>query len=177
MFKLFPGMTDGFLIVPTTLADLPAIYRIIEDAIHFTRQNNYPVFPYYAKEILEVDIALQQQYKLVMQNEIAGFFSVCYSDEIIWGEKGDAIYLHRVAIDSRFKGQRQFQHILDWAIAHAKEKGKLFVRLDTWAQNPKLIDYYKGHGFEEVGRIITPDTNDLPETHRKLALVLLEIKL
>jgi ribosomal protein S18 acetylase RimI-like enzyme len=77
-------------------------------------------------------------------------------------------------VNPEFKGQRLFGEILQWAIAAAKSKGFRFVRMDTWASNKNIVEYYVGFGFNVVGNITTPDTEALPVHNRKLALTLLE---
>ena len=60
---------------------------------------------------------------------------------------GNSIYLHRIVVNPEFKGQKLFGEILDWAIEHSKQNGLDSVRMDTWAANPTVIEYYKGCGF------------------------------
>jgi GNAT superfamily N-acetyltransferase len=104
---------------------------------------------------------------------------VCYADKIIWREmeKGDAIYLHRIVVNPVFKGKRLFGEILKWAIEHARQKGLNFIRMDTWADNPHIIGYYKSFGFSVVENFTTPDSPELPLHNRKLALTLLQINI
>jgi hypothetical protein len=49
--------------------------------------------------------------------------------------------------------------------------------MDTWADNPNLIAYYKSFGFEVTGYFTTPDTNELPMQQRNNKIVLLEVDL
>jgi hypothetical protein len=64
--------------------------------------------------------------------------------------------------------------ILEWSVNHVKEKGLQFVRMDTWGDNQKIIDYYMKFGFSFVENFTTPDTEELPVHNRKLKLALLE---
>ena len=99
-------------------------------------------------------------------------------DKIIWRttDMGDAIYLHRIVVNPAFKGQKLFGLILEWSIKHAKQKGLDFIRMDTWAANPTIINYYKDFGFEFVENYTTPDSMELPQHNRKLPLTLLEYR-
>ena len=89
---------------------------------------------------------------------------------------GNSIYLHRIVVNPEFKGQRLFGTILDWAIEHSKQKGLSSIRMDTWAANPTIIDYYKSFGFAFIENYTTPDSEELPVHNRNLALTLLEYK-
>lgn len=76
-----------------------------------------------------------------------------------------------------FKGQRQFQLVLDWARAFARERNLSFERMDTWASNAKIIAYYKSFGFVFIENYRTPDTPELPLQNRDLEVALLELEL
>jgi len=76
-----------------------------------------------------------------------------------------------------FKGQKLFGTILDWAIDHSKRKGISSIRMDTWAENPAIINYYKSFGFKFIENYTTPNNEELPIHNRNLALTLLEYKL
>jgi ribosomal protein S18 acetylase RimI-like enzyme len=92
-------------------------------------------------------------------------------------DDGKAIYLHRIVVNPTFKGRKLFGAILDWAIAHSKQKGLRCIRMDTWAANPTIIEYYKSFGFVFMENYTTPDSEELPVHNRKLALTLLEYRL
>ena len=103
-------------------------------------------------------------------------FSVGYADKIIWRhfDKGDSIYLHRIVVNPEFKGQKLFGKILDWAIDHCKQKELTSIRMDTWAANPTIIEYYKTFGFTIIENYTTPDSTELPVHNRNLELTLME---
>jgi ribosomal protein S18 acetylase RimI-like enzyme len=92
-------------------------------------------------------------------------------------ETGDSIYLHRIVVNPKFRGQRLFGLILEWAIHHAKDRGIKFIRMDTWANDQNIIDYYKGFGFRFIEDFNTPDIPELPVHNRNIPLALLEYNL
>jgi ribosomal protein S18 acetylase RimI-like enzyme len=147
--------------------------------MEYQRKNGYSVWRGYDKEVFKKDIAAGNQYKILIDSQIAIVFSVCYSDKVIWRDKelGNSVYLHRIAVNPIFKGQRLFGKILSWAIDHAKRKGLSSVRMDTWADNPTIIEYYKSFGLNFIENYITPDSPELSSQHRNLGLALLELKL
>jgi ribosomal protein S18 acetylase RimI-like enzyme len=163
-------------ILPTTLSDSEFIYWLFDEAIAYQTKNNYPVWNGYSKDVLHQDIELQRQYKIVIHDEIACIFTVLHSDPIIWRERNSdrAIYLHRIVVNPNYKGQNQFQKILDWSMAYSKANDITYIRMDTWGENPKIIAYYERFGFRFVEFFTTGCSTELPAQNRNLKLALLE---
>ncbi len=163
----------------TKQIDLPFIFELFDHSIRYQEEKGYPVWRDYDKNAIVNDLESGNQYKVILDDQIGIVFSVCYTDKIIWRtlDKGDSIYLHRIVVNPACKGQRLFAKILDWAIQHAKQKKLGNVRMDTWAANPTIIEYYKSFGFTFVENYTTPDTPELPNHNRNLGLTLLEYKI
>jgi GNAT superfamily N-acetyltransferase len=172
-------MVGEYKIENTNLGDLEFIYGLFDQSILYQEKKGVPVWRNYDKGTLLNDVKLANQYKVTIDGEVAIVFSVCYSYKILWREMetGDSIYLHRIVVNPLFKGRRLFGRILDWAIGHAKQKGVSFIRIDTWAKDIPLKKYYEDFGFYYVGDYMTPDTDELPEHNRNLALTLLQYDL
>lgn len=169
----------NYAIENATSGDLEDIYILFEDVIRRQEQKGLPAWKSFDKNVLAADVEDKNHYKIVIGQTIAIVFSVRYSDPVIWRQKetGDAIYLHRIVSNPRFKGQQLFSLVLQWTIEHAKQKGLRCIRMDTWANNDGLIDYYKKFGFDVVENFTTPDSPELPSHNRNLSLVLLEMEL
>ena len=159
--------------------DLQFVYELFDQSIDYQEKRGYPVWKNYDKNALINDVNNRLQYKIIIDGLIAMVFSVCYSDKILWREMetGDSIYLHRIVVNPKFKGQRLFGLILEWAIRHAKDRGIKFIRMDTWANDQNIIDYYKGFGFRFIEDFNTPDIPELPVHNRNIPLALLEYNL
>jgi GNAT superfamily N-acetyltransferase len=170
---------DLYKIVNTTSSDLDFIYMLFDEAIAYQKRKNYPVWKGYDKVILQKDIENRLHYKILYGDDIACIFSLSYAEPILWREKerGDAIYIHRIVTNSKHKGQKQFERILNWVIDLARKNNYKYIRMDTWADNSNIVDYYKSFGFKLVGTYITPVTLDLPIQKRNIALALLEFTL
>lgn len=170
---------EKYKIVNTEAADLNFIYFLFQEAINFQKKNNFIVWKGYDKKVLKKDIENKLQYKILINEEIACVFSICYSDPYIWREmeNGDAVYIHRMVVSPGHHGKKHFDKVLNWVLTDAKQKKLKFVRMDTWAENRRIIEYYKSFGFKFLENYKTPDTSDLPLQHRKLDLALLELKL
>jgi mannose-6-phosphate isomerase-like protein (cupin superfamily) len=171
-------MTD-YSIVKAEESDLDIICQLFEEAILFQKMNNYIGWNNYDRAYLQADIQNGLLFKIVSDEGIICVFSICYSDELIWRdmENGNAIYLHRIVLNRRFKGEKVFKKVLGWALSHAGEQQLHYVRMDTWASNEKIINYYKSYGFAFIENYTTPDTDDLPVQHRNLNVALLEFQL
>jgi uncharacterized damage-inducible protein DinB len=106
-------------------------------------------------------------------------FSVTYEDPQIWGKKSrdPALYIHRIATSSLFRGQGFFKQIITWAKAYARAQGKNFIRMDTWADNQNLINYYLSFGFNYLGIKQLGAHTDLPIHYAGNDLSLFEIDL
>lgn len=166
-------------VINTEASDLGQIFKLFDHSIDYQEKRGYPVWRNYDKNAIINDIEDKNQYKVVVDSMTAIIFSVCYADKVIWRDldKGNSIYLHRIVVNPEFKGQKLFGSILDWAIEHSKQKGLSSIRMDTWAANPTIINYYKSFGFTFIENYTTPDTEELPVHNRNLALTLLEYRL
>lgn len=166
-------------IINATTEDLPLIYQLFEEAILFQKQNGYIGWNSYDKDFVKSDIQNALLFKIVRGQDVLGIFSICHSDELIWREKEqcNAIYLHRIVLNQKFKGEKLFRLVLDWAIRFAMERKLTYIRMDTWADNDKIISYYKSYGFEFIENYTTPGTMNLPIQHRNLNVALLELNI
>ncbi len=160
----------------TVKSDLEFIYEMFDKAINYQKKNNFPVWPDYDKNTLRNDIEQMLQFKIIIEGSIACVFSICFEDKIVWRErdKNDAVYLHRIVVNQNFKGLKLFRRVLEWAKNISTEKEFDFIRMDTWADNPSIIEYYHGFGFKTVDLYTTPNSEDLPIQQRNNEIVLLQ---
>ena len=163
-------------VLPATLEDLPLIYWLFEKAIAYQKENGFVGWQTYDKNYLKADVEKGLLFKLIHEKELVCIFCICYSDPVIWRKKeqGDAIYLHRVVVHPEHRGEHLFAKVFEWAIDHARLLQRRFIRMDTWADNQKIIQYYSGYGFRFVEEYKTPNDPNLPDQHRNLKVALLE---
>jgi len=187
LFKILDSNPNSYVLMPmenqyqihnTEKNDLPLIFEFFEHSIHYQEKNGYPVWRHYDKNVVVKDVEDKNQYKIIVDSTPAMVFSVRYNDKLIWRhlDQGDAIYLHRIVVNPEFKGRKLFGTILEWAIDHVQKKGLGFIRMDTWAANPTIINYYRTFGFDVIENYTTPDSAELPIHNRNLSLTLLEYK-
>ncbi|HEU0089661.1 MAG TPA: GNAT family N-acetyltransferase [Pseudonocardiaceae bacterium] len=75
------------------------------------------------------------------------------ADPELWRPEDDptsALYAHRMLVARSEAGQHIGSAMLDWASRRAAEATKRWLRLDAWARNEKLHEYYLAEGFELV---------------------------
>jgi len=174
-----PDEIDDAKIFNTTMGDLDTVYWFFERAMELQGKNGYKVWEGIDKVALKKDIDEGLQYKIVKGNDILCIFSIQFNDPFIWRDRdqNDAIYLHRIVVNPNFKGQQQFQKVLKWATQFPQRNNLEFVRMDTWADNKKIIDYYKSFGFEVIENYRTTNAAELPIQNRNLNVALLEMEL
>jgi len=170
--------TDS-IIVNTTKDDINTIFWLFEHAINLKGKAGYKVWDGIDKSALNTDIENGLQYKIVEGHDILCVFSVQNNDPFIWRgrDQNDAIYLHRIVVNPNFKGQKQFEKVLNWAKEYARLHHLRYVRMDTWADNKKIIDYYRSFGFEFIENYKTTNAPELPLQNRNLDVALLEMEL
>ncbi len=85
---------------------------------------------------------------------------------------GDAIYVHKLAVSRSLAGRGIGTEVLRWARDAARQKGRRWLRLDTWDGNRKMRDYYERQGFRHVrDQYFAPDSPlpaDYRGTHKSL---------
>lgn len=169
----------NYVFEEASLDDLPVICQLFEEAIGFQKANHYLGWNTYDEAYIKTDFQNKSLFKIIKETHIIGIFSICLTDPLIWREmeRGDAMYLHRIILNRRFAGEKIFQRILGWAIQSCNRNGLRNIRMDTWAGNEKLINYYRSYGFKFIENYTTPDNENLPLQHRNLNVALLELKL
>ena len=169
----------NYNIANTTVEDLNVMYRLFEEAIAYLEANNYIGWTNFDKDFIKTDVEKGLSYRITKDNSIACIFSVCYDDPLIWREmeKGDALYLHRIVLNRNCSGEKLFAKVLEWALDHAANWDIKHIRMDTWADNDRIINYYKSYGFRFIENYTTADTTALPVQHRNLNVALLELSL
>ncbi|MFL5740202.1 MAG: GNAT family N-acetyltransferase [Flavisolibacter sp.] len=167
---------DSIQIVNTTAEDWEMVVWLFEQALQLQGKKGYMVWSGIDLEALKGEMDKKLQYKIIKDQQVVCLFSARENDPLIWGERdrGDAVYLHRIVVHPDLKGQRLFEIVLDWAIQSARQHGFKYVRMDTWAENNKIIEYYKGFGFSVVENYRTNDAAELPLQNRNLNVALLE---
>jgi GNAT superfamily N-acetyltransferase len=133
----------------STLHDVDLIIQLYNAAVEYQKRNGYNLWPDFPREMIEKEIAGKRNWKILEGGKIACVFSVLESDPTIWEERNN---LHRIATNPEFKGRGLIKIVRDWAIQHARQNNKKYVRMDTWGNNLTMRNYYIQNGFEYIGQ-------------------------
>ena len=163
-------------IEPATLSDLPAIRAVYADAREIQREQGAVLWDEFPLQLTIGEIETGRLFRIMDGAALAGVFSVAYEDAAIWGERerGEHIYLHRIARATTYPGRGIMGAVLEWAWAECRRLGRAGVRIDTWASNQALIDFYERQGFRFVGVRRIGIEPRLPPHYHGIELALLE---
>lgn len=165
--------------VAADTSDIEKIFDLYAKAIEFQKQVFDKHWLGFDAELVDREIAEGRLWKIAEDEGVACIYSVAYEDPIIWGPDShiDSMYIHRIVTDPEFCGRGYVKKIVEWARGHAAENRLRFIRMDTWADNLKLREYYEGCGFEHKGVVSPADSPTLPAHYRGIQLGLFEIDL
>jgi ribosomal protein S18 acetylase RimI-like enzyme len=140
-------------IEPATLSDLSVIRAVYAGAREIQREQDAILWDEFPPQLTIAELEAGRLFRVMDGDEVAGVFSVAYVDGAIWGEheRGEHIYLHRIARAVTYRGRGIMGAVLEWAWAECRRLGRAGLRIDTWASNQALIDFYERQGFRFVG--------------------------
>ncbi len=164
----------------STSADIDEIFRLYAIASEYQREKKkVVVWPNFERTLVETEIAENRQFKMMINDEVACLWAITFEDEQIWEERNtdNAIYIHRIATNPKYRGNNFVAKIVTWAIEYAKRKGSDYVRLDTLGNNVRLIAHYTNAGFEFLGMFNLKNTDALPAHYQTAPACLFQIDL
>ncbi len=91
----------------------------------------------------------------------------------LWSEREDtgdpALYLQRLIVIRDYAGRGLGARVLDWAAESASRRGRKWLRIDVWANNLELHEYYIDNKFSAAGDVSKevlrlPYLTDYPST-------------
>ena len=164
---------------PATPADFDLVFGLYAKAIEFQKTVFDKQWLGFDADLIDREILEGRLWKIIEDGGVACIYSVAYEDPIIWGEGSDvgAMYIHRIVTNPEFRGRGYVRRIVVWARGHAAENAVRYVRMDTWADNLKLKDYYLACGFKWKGTVTPADSPTMPAHYRGIHLGLFEIDL
>ena len=163
-------------ILRTLPEDIEILRVMWNEALHFQKEGGNPVWPEFPEELIVKEIESDLNYKLTSGGKILCYFSIAFSDPVIWGkdEKGDALYLHRGVTSPEFRGLGLTRFVFEWARIKARLINRKYIRIDTWGSNKELINYYTRAGFRHIGYKELGETPELPLHYNNLRLAIFE---
>ena len=158
------------------LLDIDTIFDFYDMAVAHQKKVFNKHWQGFSRELVETEITDNRQFKILVDGEVACVFAVTFNDQLIWGDRDhDSIYIHRIVTHPAYRGYSFVKEIIKWAKGYAATNGIKYIRMDTWADNEKLLAYYTGCGFEFVGVVTLEKSEDLPKHYEGISLSLFEI--
>jgi ribosomal protein S18 acetylase RimI-like enzyme len=166
-------------IINSTADDTATIFKFYDHAIAYQKTKFNKHWQGFDLELVETEIKENRQWKIMMDNTVVCIFAITFNDTAIWGDKDEqpSIYIHRIVTNPLFRGNNFVNEIIIWAKKYGKENGRQFIRMDTWGDNQKLIDYYTKCGFTFLGLSEELNAKELPKHYSGIQLSLFEIKI
>lgn len=164
----------------TTKDDLQKVLELYDLAIDLQKIKFPECFwPKFDIDLIKNDIAEKRQWKIMVDGEIGCIWTITFSDPQIWEEKNvdPSIYIHRIAINPKFKGQKFVPQIVNWAKEFATQQQKEFIRMDTCGKNYGLVRYYTSCGFDFLGMKKLKNTDGLPAHYTDIEVCFFEMNL
>jgi GNAT superfamily N-acetyltransferase len=148
-------------------AELDAVLELLREARAWHEQQGVDVWREFDRARIAADVTAGCVYVARNDVGICGTVTLVDSDALVWGEeRGDELYVHKLAVARAQAGRGIGAAILRWAQQLARERGKRRLRLDTWDGNRKMRDYYERQGFRHVrDEFFAPDS-ELPADYR-----------
>ena len=158
--------------------DINTIFDLYDKASEFQKTKSEKFWQKFDESLIKTEIRENRLWKILEEDEIACIFSIAHSDPLIWGEKAGerSLYIHRIVTNPLFRGLGYVKKIIEWAQEFSRKFGKKFIRIDTWSDNQKLIDYYQNCGFNFIRTVTPQNTDKLPKHYAGINLSLLEIE-
>lgn len=174
---LFSSMQTLPQVVNSTAADIDTIFEFYDMAVAHQKKVFNKHWQGFSLEMVQQEVAENRQYKVLLNDQIAAIFAVTFNDPEIWGEKDTqpSVYIHRIVTHPDYRGFGAVNTIINWAKQYAKDNAIEFIRMDTWADNEKLLTYYTSCGFDHVGSIQIKADSGLPKHYEGISLNLFEI--
>ena len=168
------------IIKNVTPLDIDKIFTLYKTASNYQKEKKTVViWPNFNREMVEIEIAENRQFKLLINSEIACVWAITFSDLQIWedSKEDSALYIHRIAVNPNFRGNKYIDKIVAWAKEFALKKDIQFIRLDTLGENQGLINHYKNASFHFLGLFNLKNTSNLPDHYKLAPVCLFEIDL
>jgi GNAT superfamily N-acetyltransferase len=154
------------------------VYGLLSAARKWHLATAREVWPAIEPEAVSTDIDAGRVFVFSKDEECLATVTITDADPLIWDDvEVPAFYLHKLASKRDRAGEGIGSFVLNWAKRHALEHRKQFLRLDTWATNLRLKNYYESQGFAHVRTVFFSKNSPLPDPYRGSSMNLFEMPL
>lgn len=171
-------MENTLVIANSQAEDIDTIFDFYDIAVAHQKKVFNKHWQGFSRSMVAQEIEENRQFKILVDGKVACVFAITFNDPQIWQERDQqpSVYIHRIVSHPDFRGSAFVKNIVSWALLFAKENQLDYVRMDTWADNAKLLAYYTSFGFKHVGEIDVKPNSGLPKHYDAISLNLFEIK-
>lgn len=156
-----PGDTVGLRIEPATLADVPALERLVSRCTTAMRAVGIEQWDeiYPSRNIFERDVQAGTAYVLRMDSEIVAMYVLNDQQDPEYGEvpwaypTRDVRVVHRLMVDPVYSGCGYARRLMHDAEDRARAAGVDVIRLDVFDTNPRACALYIGLGYRHAGHV------------------------
>ncbi|MBW3587895.1 MAG: GNAT family N-acetyltransferase [Actinobacteria bacterium] len=141
----------------TEVADAPVVSEILKDAARWLLSKGIDQWHphHFREERLSRQMASGEFWVGEVEGAPTGVFRLLWSDPILWrGHRGEAGYIHNVAVAEGWHGKGIGRLLLAEAERLIAERGRGIARLDCILGNERLRRYYLETGYRQVGERI-----------------------
>lgn len=134
--------------------ELEIVSAILTEAAAWLNERFMPLWTDHEldSEAIQGHVAAGLYWLAHVDGEPAGCVRYQLEDVRFWPDAtlGEAAYIHRLAVKRAYAGGGVSTALIDWAKAHALDKGHKYLRLDCDASRPALHTFFERHGFKRV---------------------------
>ena len=153
-----------------TMDDLDKLMEIVKQAQDYFKdagidqwQDGYP-----QRELMESDIAQNISYVLEKDNKVCAVMSVLFDGEETyheiykgqWMSDGDYVAIHRIAVDSEYKGLGLAPYMIRQVEELCLQKNIHSIKVDTHRDNIVMQKMLQKNGFQYCGIIYLEDRSE-----------------
>lgn len=155
-----------FIFRPSTIADIPAIGIIINEAKQYLKEQGSPQWqdghePH--EGVIREDIQKKASYVLTLEDEVVGTIALIAENDPVyeaiegnWQGEGPYVSLHHVAVSQKHRGIGLGKNLLTLAIKQAQALGYEDIRIDTYPANQPMLSLIEKCGFTYCGMVYFP---------------------
>lgn len=161
--------------------DLDDLVCVLNDSLDYKislDDNSWGVDQFNKHEILTI-MDRGETYVALVDDKVVATMSLEWSDKRIWGKylgnDNKAVYLHKLAVNSQYRGNNLGKILISKTEDLARSHGKVYIRLDCAKNNLGLIKYYKNLGFTLANETHIKDDDYLAVLMQKTVILTDEI--
>ncbi len=140
--------------------------QLLHDARRWHSEINVSQWPIFEVDRIVEDIAATRLLVLSRDGSAVGAVTIAEEDPLIWTDDVPALYVHRLVVARSLKGQDLGRVMVNLVEDRAIELRKSVLRLDCWANNVRLKNYYERLGFRNIGDITIGSVPSLPKHYQ-----------